>query len=321
MTTSAERATATPASGRRKPDFFIVGNPKSGTTALYRMLKRHPQIYMSELKETRYFSRDHPRTPPSRTHPETLEQYLALFSAAAPEQRAGEASPQYLRSPVAAERIARFAPHARIVAILREPASFLRSMHMELMRDHVETEKDLAKAIAREEAFLARAASRPIEPGVRYVVEYVESLRRYRSLFPKDQILVLIYDDFRADNERTVRQVLRFLEVNDEHPIELTEANPAVLVRSPRLYENVRSLYLGRGPAARMAKTIVKSVTPQRARREGLRVLRQRVLFGKPRVPDERLMLELRRRHRDEVVALSEYLDRDLVTLWGYDRL
>jgi hypothetical protein len=307
------------------PDFFIVGQPKSGTTALYEMLRRHPQIYMPDLKETRFFARDlRVSFQPSTPLPETLEQYLSLFAAARPEQRVGEATPSYLRSRDAAHRIAELRPDARIIAIFREPASFLRSLHLELLQIHIEEEKDLRKAIALDEAGRPQSeiGDSPIQQRPRYSIErvrYVEQLRRYHAVFPPEQVLVLIYDDFRADNEGTVRRVLRFLEVDDTCPIEVVEANPTVRVRSPRQYDLVRSLYLGRGPAAQAAKAGIKALTPQQLRRDALRLLRRRVLWGKPDPPDEQLMLELRRRFKGEVVALSEYLGRDLVTLWGYD--
>ena len=150
-------------------------------------------------------------------------------------------------------------------------------------------------------------------------VSYVEQLERYHAVFPREQVLVLIYDDFRADNEGTVRKVLRFLDVDDTVEIELSEANPSVRVRSLRAYELVRSLYLGEGRAARAVKGVVKTLTPQRLRRGGMDTVRRRVLYGSPRPADDDLMLELRRRFRSEVVALGDFLDRDLVRLWGYD--
>ena len=133
----------------RVPDFFIVGQPKSGTTALYEMLRRHPQIFMPELKETWFFAqelRSRRRRAASR-RPDTLDEYLALFAPAAPEQRIGEASPSYLWSRFAAARIAQARPDARIIAILREPASFLHSLHLQLLSNVSEEEKDLAEAI------------------------------------------------------------------------------------------------------------------------------------------------------------------------------
>src|SRR5271165_1057296 len=115
----------TDAGSRRVPEFFVVGHQKCGTTALYLMLKSHPQIFMPAVKEPRFFASDqrskYARQPPSG-RPRTLDDYLSLFAAARPEQRAGEASPQYLRSTVAASAIAAVQPDARIIAILREPA-------------------------------------------------------------------------------------------------------------------------------------------------------------------------------------------------------
>jgi hypothetical protein len=301
------------------PAFFIVGHHKSGTTALYEMLRSHPDIYMPDLKEPAFFARElHPGLQPEDPQPDTLEEYLSLFAAAEPGQITGEATPSYLRSRSAAERIVKLAPDARIIAILREPASFLRSMHLELLKDHVETEKDFRKAIRREER---EPNGKPVLWYSAERVEYVAQLRRYHAAFGPEQVLVLIYDDFRDDNAGTVRQVLRFLDADETAPISDSEANRTVLVRSPRAYEFVRSLYLGRGPAARVLKSAIKVFTSQNLRRNGLRELRDRVLYGKPQASDAQLMLELRRRFKGEVEALGDYLDRDLVSLWGYDKL
>jgi Sulfotransferase domain len=326
MTASADtRATARSSSQDKIPDFFIVGHHKCGTTALYEMLRRHPQIYMSDVKEPWFFARDLSlRFPPANPLPETLEEYLLLFAAATPGQHIGEATPSYLLSHTAAADIARLRGDARIIAILREPSSFLRSLHLQSVKNHAETETDLRKALAlegprREGKEIPRYAIRPQELLYSEHVRYVEQLRRYHAVFSREQVLVLIYDDFRADNEATVRRVLRFLEVDDTIPIQATEANPTVHVRSLRMYELVRSLYLGRGPLARVAKTGIKALTPQRLRRQALESTRERVLYSAPPPPDEQLMRELRVRFKDEVVALSEYLGRDLVTFWGYD--
>jgi hypothetical protein len=318
MTMSAEPAGSDPAQPQRVPDFFIVGHHKSGTTALYEMLRRHRQIFMPDLKEPRYFGRDlRPlfKAAANSRLPETYDDYLALFAGAGPEQRAGEASPSYLRSTTAAREIAAVAPAARCIAILREPASFVRSLHLQLVQEHVETEKDLRTAVANEE--ILREGRRVL----RYSdhIHYVEQLRRFHAVFPPEQVLVLIYDDFRSDNEATVRRVLRFLDVDDAAPIDVMEANPTVAVRSLRLDGALRGLYGERGPVSRAVKGAVKTLTPQSLRRGAIRTMRRRVAYGNPEPPDERLVAELRGRYGGEVKALADYLDRDLVTLWGYD--
>jgi hypothetical protein len=328
MTASAEEGRPLPAAARRMPDFFIVGQPKSGTTALYSMLNRHPQIYMPDTKEPGYLAAElHVRKPP---RPErnviTFDDYASLFEAAEPEQRVGEATPFYLWSRTAASRIAEVAPGARIIATLREPASLLHSLHLLLVRIYAETETDLRAAIEleqqrREGRAIPRHTYWPELLRYSEQVRYVEQLRRYHDVFAPEQILVLIYDDFRDDNEGTVRKVLRFLDVEDTLPISVTEANPTVRVRSRRLHHLVHAMKVGQGPVFGAAKSTVKALTPQHLRRGALHATQSRVVFADPHPPDESFMLELRRRFKGEVVAASEYLGRDLVTLWGYDHL
>jgi hypothetical protein len=322
------RALAAPATHGRIPDFFIVGHAKSGTTALYQMLRQHPQIYMPDNKEPWFLADElHVRTPPRpEGTPQTLDEYLSLFEDARPEQRAGEATALYLWSRTAARRIAEVQPAARVIAILREPADFLRSLHLQFIQTYVETENDLRRAIDLEQA---RRHGRSI-PRYTYWpdallysehVRYAEQLRRYHAVLPPEQVLVLIYDDFRHDNEETVRRVLRFLEVDDTLPIDALEANPTVRARSQRLSELVHALSVGRGPVSLAVKGGVKALTPRRVRQAVVEEAKRRFVFGDPGTPDEELMLELRHRFRGEVVAVSEYLGRDLVTLWGYDSI
>jgi Sulfotransferase family len=313
----------------RVPDFFIVGHPKCGTTALYEMLRRHPQIYMPERKEPRFFASDLPSPfQPRRSGKpaETYEDYVALFSAAAPEQLVGEGSTAYIWSQTAAGLIAQAQPAARIIAILREPASFLHSLHLQLLQHRSEEEPSLRKAIALEDARRqGRALTKVNEDWPQVLmytdrVRYVEQLRRYHAVFPREQTSVLIYDDFRSDNEGTLRAVQGFLGVEETAAFAVTQANPTVR-RRVRLDALTRDLTTGRGSLARTARTTVKLLTPRKARSEALSLLRRRMLFAAPRPPDDKLMLELRRRFKPEVEALSEYLDRDLVGLWGYDGL
>jgi hypothetical protein len=333
-----EPAPAVRASQGRVPDFFIVGHAKCGTTALYEMLRRHPQVYMPDVKEPQYFARDKPLPAKSRgrrwttldqtgTRSQTFDEYLLLFDTARPDQRVGEASPQYIWSHTAPRRIADVQPAARIIAILREPASFLHSLHLEAVQNRRETEKSFRKAIALEDArrqgrHIPRHLTWPRVLMYSERVRYVEQLRRYHAVFPPERVLVLIYDDFRRDNEATLRTVLRFLDVDDSHPIEASTANPTVSVRSQGLDRALTSVLAGRGPVSDAVKRGVKVLMPsRRLRGYALRMTRSYVVYGKPPPPDESVMLELRHRFKPEVVALSEYLDRDLVSLWGYDHI
>src|SRR5437588_10302084 len=266
MTASPEPTFPEGATAARIPDFFIVGHAKCGTTALYELLKQHPQIFMPEYKwgagkEPWYFHRDNPQPQTDGVRSVrftgrravTLEEYTSLFTSARPDQLIGEASTSYLWSTSAAERIAQARPDARIIAIFREPASFLRSLHLQLLQNHHEVEPDFRRAVDLDEP---RRCGREI-PFHSYWpqaliysdrVRYVEQLRRYENVFPREQILVLIYDDFRGENHATMRQVLRFLDVDGDHPLHAVDVNPTIAIRSARLDRLRQDLRAGRGP-------------------------------------------------------------------------
>lgn len=282
--------------GRPVPDFFIVGHPKCGTTALYEMLRLHPQIFMPAAKEPRFFAPDViPRT-------RNFEEYMELFTDAKPGQLVGEADPHSLASRVAAGSIAAHNPAARVVALFREPAGFLHSLHLQRLRSRPETVRDLRRAL---------------DLYVDYT-QYGEQLKRYRAVLPDSQILVLVYDDFRRDNSGTLRRVLEFLGADPEYPLHPVEANPTIGIR-PAADTALRRLLAAEGPGWMALKRVVRATTPQSARRAAVMAFRQRVVEVPPPPRDERLMTDLRRQFKPEVARLGDLLGRDLVTLWGYD--
>jgi Sulfotransferase domain len=315
------------ASAGRVPDFFIVGHEKCGTTALYRILKSHREIFMPEFKEPRFFSEDRGSfdvTPAPSVRRMTLEDYLALFAPARADQQAGEASPQYIRSPLAARAIAELQPHARIIAILREPVSFVRSYHLQCLRSNLETQRDLRKAIAleparREGRKIPRSCPTPMRLFYTDHVRYVEQLQRFADVFAPEQILVLTFEDFRRDNEGTAREVLRFLDVDPDGELEGldTQAQVRKAVRSTHLNNITRAVKRARrkpdssGVLARATNALVPSA---------LDPVWRRLVYAPPAPLDETFASELRDRFKPEVLALSEYLGRDLAALWGYDR-
>jgi Sulfotransferase family len=325
--TSAESRDGPGAPGQRIPDFFIVGAPKTGTTSLHGMLKRHPRIFMPHLKEPRFLAHEmlpragHANRPRERGFPRTLEDYLALFENAKPGQLAGEATTNYLWSRTAADSIANLQPEARIIAILREPASLLRSLHGTFLRDRVESVEDLRKAMSleaarREGKHIPRRSHRPQLLQYSEHVRYTEQLGRYHARFSPEQILVLIYDDFVNENEATVRRVLRFLDVDDGSPIDVMNLNLTTTVRSWRVKDALDAPRRRRSPIARAT---FHALTTPKLRGSLRRTIGKLNAADDPPPPDEAFMTDLRRRFKPEVVSLSEYLERDLVSLWGYD--
>ena len=119
-----------------------------------------------------------------------------------------------------------------------------------------------------------------------------------------------------------MRRVLRFLDADDEPPIRLVNTNVTTRTqRSVRARYLLDSLLKSRSPIARSTRRTLRRVTTQRIRRGSVPVFREHVVNAAARPPDESVTLELRERFKPEVVALSEYLGRDLLSLWGYDRV
>ena len=176
----------------RLPDFIIAGAPRSGTTWLYELLDRHPAVYMAK-----------PRSPEPKfflvaeLYALGLTRYAEWFAAATPDQSAGEKSTNYLESRVAAERIARDLPGVKLIFILREPVARAYSNYL-WSRMNGKEDADFATAIAREDE-----RERDVAPPLRYARPhayfsrglYVDLLEPYFDRFPREQVLVLRFED------------------------------------------------------------------------------------------------------------------------------
>ena len=196
MSASTETEWARAPAPARVPDFFIVGHPEERHLGAHADAPRAPQGVPAD--EGAAILRTRAALPASapgagKGTRKTLESYLALSCRAARRQR-GRGDPVL---PEAAGRIAAVAPRARIVAILREPASFLRSFHLQSVHNHVETQKSFRRAIELEPA-RRRGRRIPLlsqSPQTLLYsdhVRYTDQLRRFGEHFPAEQVLVLM---------------------------------------------------------------------------------------------------------------------------------
>lgn len=295
-----------------RPDFFIVGAPKCGTTSLHQYLRQHPGIFMPELKEVKFFGADRqPRHTPKLTLPE----YLSLFEAAPPGARVGEASVGYLRSTSAAAEIAEFSPGAQAIVMLRDPVEVMHALHSELVFLGVEDLADFGEAVAAEPD---RRAGRRIPPNInnprglfyREAVAFPEQLERYFDALGRDRVHVVIFDDFKADTAASVRDTFRFLDVDESFTPALDVANPAKVARSRALQRVLSS------PPGWM-RGAVRRLMPRPTRK---RLYRSAMRFNARAQARQAMEPELRARLAaelaPEVQRLSELLGRDL-THWS----
>jgi hypothetical protein len=205
---------------RKHPDFFIIGAPKCGTTALAEYLSSHPDIFMAR-KEMHHFGHD--LRFGGQIYRRNRRDYLQEFAGWNGQSRAGEASVWYLFSAQAAAEIKAFNPRARIIIMLREPTEMLYSLYQQFRLDGNEHLTSFAEALAAEDDRLAgRLVTRStyFPQGLIYhsVAAYTEQVRRYLKLFGRKQVHVVLYDDFAADTAGVYRGVLDFLGVDASRP-------------------------------------------------------------------------------------------------------
>ena len=198
------------------PNFFIVGAQKAGTTSLYHYLNQHPQVYMSPIKEPFFFDHEMDskgevvrrefeghRQPPRFTN---IEEYSALFEGVRDEKAIGEATPLYIYAPGTAERIERYVPGAKSIALLRNPADRAYSAFLYAVRMGVEPLTDFAQAL-REEPFRMRNRWH-------YVFHYrsrglyYQQLKRYYEVFGRERLGVWLYEDLREDPAGVAQECL-----------------------------------------------------------------------------------------------------------------
>jgi len=221
-----------------KPEFFIVGAAKAGTTALQQMLTTHPAIYMSPIKEPNYFYNEVAISDlrsglQNKLKNENAEQwikdgmkgelwnafltdeqlYKKLFENALSNQFCGEASVSYLYSTQAAKNIFEYNPNAKIIILLRNPTErawshFQMETKMKITTSNFHNEFNKNKSLAhpiwgRDPVFLSGG-------------KYYEQVKRFLDVFPKEQLLIYRYEDYKNDAAKTINTILKFIGLNVE---------------------------------------------------------------------------------------------------------
>jgi len=194
------------------PNFFIVGAPKAGTTSLYHYLKKVPGIYMSPMKEPKYFSSE---SIPDNYYMKPIrdeKKYLSLFSKVKDETVVGEASTSYLSDPKAPNLIHQVSPKAKILISLRDPVEQLYSHYLLLIRAgrlksslHDRLQLELTHKVDKSKPNLR------IEDGC-----YFKFVKNYLEVFDSKQVKIIFFEKFIKDTKATVQEILRFLNLKDE---------------------------------------------------------------------------------------------------------
>ncbi len=283
------------------PNFMIIGVAKAGTTSLYRYLDQHPQVFICSEKGTNFFGYEDARAwkwadegaAPALRHfqAKSFEEYEALFAGVSDEIAIGEVSPQYFRCPTAAQRIRECIPEVKLVASLRNPADRAFSGFMMRTR-RGETVKSIYEELTSE--------SSHVKEGF-----YYKRLERYFDIFPRYQIKICLFEEFKKDPAKLIADLYEFLGVDTTFvPDTAVRYNPGAVPKVRLLNRLFYSPTLVR---------ISQSVFPSSLQRM-LKQIRQLNLRTIPKFPPD-LRADLLNLYREDILRLQELLDRDL-SIW-----
>ena len=288
-----------------KPQLYLVGAPKAGSSALSAFLGEHPQINMCRIKEPNFHCRDF--DIPS---PRTEQEYLGLFDRHKSESLLGDASILYLYSQQAAASIASYAESPKILIILRDPIEAMYAWHSQMVFTANEPLEDFQEALKAETArkngrLLPSAGTGNTCPQLLYyreIFNYAEQLPRYFELFDKKQIHVVLYDDFKIDASNVYAEILNFLGLSSFSP-NFKKVNPPKVRRNLKFHLLLKKLFAA--PTRRFL--------PPELRLQIICFLDKLNSKPKKRKPlDADFELKLKSEFRPAIMELEKMIDRDL---------
>ncbi|WP_228060787.1 MULTISPECIES: sulfotransferase family protein [unclassified Coleofasciculus] len=295
------------------PNFLIIGAAKAGTTALYRYLKQHPQIYMSSLKETQFFVfleeenlNFNANEPFLRKYQQIkdIESYRNLFKKASQEIAIGEVSPWYIYLPNIPSKIKHYILDVKLIAMLRDPVERAYSNFLHSVRDDLEPiNVDFVQAMELESKRILKNWS----PRFHYKQKgfYYVQMKRYFDLFEPEQIRVYIYEDFKKKQISVLQDIYKFLGVDDKFvPDNSTKYNDSRIPIS-RVYNKIML-------RANPADSILGSIIPPSLRNKiKNKLININLSDQKPYLP-----VVVRRKfveeYREDILKLQDLIQMDL---------
>ena len=291
------------------PQFLLIGAARAGTTAIYSYLRQCPDIFMPRLKEPNFFAFEGqtlacrgPGADYINNSVTRLAEYRDLFATSPPGAVLGEASPLYLFADQAAARIRHHAPEARLVVVLRNPVDQAFSHFMYATKQRIEPLTDFVAALAAEDQRLADGWQ-PLFGYSRFP-RYAEQLARYLALFPRDQILIRLYEEFERDPATLMQDILGHIGVTSGFRPDMAIKHNAGGVPKNRIFQD---FLMKSNPVTRAVGLVVPQETRLRIRDRlaGFNLKRDETM-----PPEARAILL--NRLGDQIKALQPMIDRDL---------
>lgn len=297
-----------------RPNTFLIGAPKCGTTALAHYLSEHPAVFLGYPKEPSFWSTDLTRSD-TVTKLTCLDDYLDLYAGAGDARVILDASTRYLFSDVAVPAILDFDPAAKFIVMLRNPVEVAQAYHMEKHFNLFEDVADFEAAWHLQEARksgrnLPPAAPEPKELQYRDVAAIGTQLGRAMDRIPTGQILVLFQEDMTADPRAVWLRVLAFLGLPDDGRTDFPIVGGAHFNRFPwlaQLYQNPP------GPLKPLIRALKKSARGGQSRKSPVAMLKSLLVArGKRADLQPAFHAELQAHFAPEIDRIETLTGRDL---------
>ncbi|MFP8487473.1 sulfotransferase family protein [Gracilimonas sp. Q87] len=284
----------------KKPNLFIVGAPKAGTTSLYNYLEEHPEVFMCDLKETNYFSYKEIKNQDLFYNEEkvnNIDDYLALFKSIKQEKIIGEASVSYLFYEDVPGRLFDFNSQSKIIIVLRNPidrgfSHYLMDSRLGLVDHSYDDIVDKNIEDKRGELYYQQY----VELGL-----YHNQVKRYLDIFGHEQVKIILFEELVDDIAIVVKDLFRFLEVDSNFEPQLSKKYNTFKEPKNKLIDTLYKI-----------KSIRKSLSSFLP--ETMKSLLLSSVFEKGQKP--RLQVNTKDKlisiYRDDVISLEKLLNKDL---------
>lgn len=298
----------------KEPNFLVIGAGKSGTTSLYEYLNEHPEVFMSPVKETNFFALQGEQLVDQKDDPEQMshypwsvtdyESYKDLFKDVTNEKAIGEVSPMYLYSKKAVVNIKERMPNVKLIAILRQPTDRLYSRYLHLARESRTPTSSIADALNKDSIWWKR--NDLIQEGF-----YHAHLKKYYALFPKEQIHVILYDDFRTNPKAVIRDIYQFIGVDSSYaPSMNTDFNVSGFVANKKLDNIIGQNSTVKSWITKASPALTRYMSGNKTIKSWVNQMRNKNL--KRPALSKTLKLQINEIYRSEIDKLQSLISKDL---------
>ena len=286
------------------PNFLIIGAKKAATTSLHNYLKQHPDIFMSRIKEPRYFAFDpenseHVSKVPQTYPITTLDQYSQLFDKVSTEKAIGESSPNYLRSKFAANKIKHTLHAPKLIVCLRNPVDRAYSNYIMNVRECVES-RLILEAFNESESW--------VQGGL-----YYDDVKRYIDLFGRDSIKIVLFEELVRKPTNVVKDIFRFLNVDENFVPDMSVKYNLGGMPKNKLLDSIYQVY----KRNRKLKLLVRPYLPNKLRSAWVKQKNRNI--NRPPSLTGAVAIPMQRFYEDDVLKLQDLVGINLAVWSKYN--